>query len=243
MFLPGSKIMISHFKVLVALGIAALPLGGCQTAAQQELARLTALDREAGATYTACVNRVAENPSYGGILSRLPLPGSANQTPTMPQMTDQSRATREDVQTLVTWHAAWAPCSQARIEAFRSIDAGLAAALLTSRTEADDILVALANGQRTFGEASRELASLNARHRARAQDAYAVVNRRLEGQHAGEVQQRQAAAMMMAGAAQQYSLQQQMIAAQNRPQTVNVRVAPSTTNCYTAGGQLVCNTQ
>lgn len=220
-----------------------LPLAACQTGAQRELSRLTDMDREAGASYRSCVNSVAADPRYAGLMSRLPLPGAANQTPTMPQMTDEAKASREDVQSLVAWHADWGRCSQARIEAFGNIDAGLSSALQVSRAETDQILVSFANGQTSFGQTARELSALNARHRARAQEAYAAVNRRLESQHAGEVQHRQAAGMAMAAGMQQYSLQQQINAAQNRPQTVNVRVAPSTTNCYAAGGQLVCNTQ
>lgn len=228
----------------VATGLV-LPLAACQTGAQRELGRLQAIENEMAATYNACASAAASKPEYANIHRRLALPrgGASTPTPTLAQMQDTSRATAEDRSAFVAWHAELAACRTVFNANAARLSPQLAATAVQNQLELDQILVRVASSEITYGDASRELAAQYARGFARGQQAFASINSRLEAQHAGEVQQRQAAAAAMAVGMQQYSLQQQMIAAQNRPQTVNVNVAPSTTNCSIVGNQLVCNTR
>jgi hypothetical protein len=233
----GARVWLAVLAVGLMLSLAA-----CQTGAQRELGRLQAIENDMASTYNTCTRAAASRPEYANIHHRLSLPGTDG-TPTLAQMQDSTRATPEDRAAFVAWHAELAACRAPFNESAGRISPQLAAAVMQSQAELDQIIVRVASSEITYGDGSRELAALYPRARARNQQAFAAINSRLEGLHAGEVQQRQAAAGAMAFGIQQYSLQQQMIAAQNRPQTVNVRVAPSTTNCYVAGGQLICNTQ
>lgn len=211
-----------------ALAIVALaaPLAACQTGAQREMSQLRGVEREVANQYSTCSSAVAARPEYAGLVSKLSLPGTPDSGPSIAQMADTSRPSPEDQRTLMAWHRDWMSCQSARITGFSEIDPRAGVAFQENQAEMDQILVRLANGQATYGEASRELASYYPRARVRIQQSFAGVNGRLEAQHAGEVQRRQAAALSM----QQWSLQQQQIAAQRQiaamPRTVNVNVAP-----------------
>jgi hypothetical protein len=220
---------------ILTLGILALALGGCATAAEREVARMRDTTERASVVTDSCWSRARAQDGYSTLNSRLSL--RYNEPPTLAQRTDASKATPEDRRALSDLHRDWlAPCRKAMIDGAVAILPALQRTMSRYAEREDAIYAGLVEGRLTWGEANTQLVAIrhdmsNGMHEVASQAA-----QDLRRQHAHELERR-AEAMRALGQALSDFADQRIEAERQRQAST-----PRQTICQNVGGFLSCTT-
>lgn len=219
----------------LALGILLLALGGCATAAEQEMARMRDTSERAGAATDSCWSRARAQDGYAALSNRLTLKHGV--PPTLAQRTDGSKPTPEERQTLSDLHRDWlTPCRKAQIDGSVAILPALQRTMLRYAEREDAVYAALVQGRLTWGEANTQLAAIRVETTNAMYEVASQAAQDLSRQHAHEMERR-AAAMVALGNAMVEFANQRIEAERQRQQS-----QPRQTICQNVGGFLSCTT-
>jgi len=219
----------------LALGFLLLAMGGCATAAEQELTRMRDTSERAIAVTGGCWSQARAQDSYAALSSRLAL--KYDVPPTLAQRSDTSKPTAEDRQTLSDLHRDWlAPCRKAMIDGSVAILPTLHRPMLSYAEREDAVYAGLVQGRLTWGEANTQLTAIrlettNAMHELASQAA-----QELKRQHADEIERRREAVAAVGNALTEFA--NQRIEAERQRQAST----PRQTICQNVGGYLTCTT-
>ena len=219
-------------KVFLA-GLLVLGVAGCQTAPQQRWAGIETEANSGKVALDTCVNAVRDKPEYAKLFVHFPKASS----PSLTQLSDQSKITEADKVFYMAYQADLRPCRQARLESFSRMDQRLAAAYAANNADADKTRVALIQRKLSWGEAVGKLNEERLAGNTSMQAVRRNVADGLEAQHNAEVGRRAAIGAALSAAAQQMNENTQ------RQQLINAVNRPVRTNCNRIGDQVNCTTQ
>jgi hypothetical protein len=220
---------------ILALGILVLSLGGCATAAEQEMTRMRDTSERAIAVTGSCWSRARAQDSYTALSSRLALKYEV--PPTLAQRSDTGKPTAEDRQTLSDFHRDWlTPCRKAMIDGSVAILPALHRAMLRYAEREDAVYAGLVQGRLTWGEANTELVAVRLEMSNTMHELASQAAQDLRRQHAQELERR-AEAMRALGQALSDFADRRIEAERQRQQST-----PRQTICQNVGGFLSCTT-
>lgn len=227
---------------ILALGILVLTLGGCATAAEQEMTRMADTARRAVAVTNDCWSRVQAQDGYVALGSKLTL---KYVPPTAAQLADGGKPTPEERQTLSALYRDWvAPCRKAMIDGAVAALPAWHHALLRYAEREDTVLAALIQGRLTWGGANTQLAAIRLETNQATREIADRAGQDLRRQHAEEMEARGAALSALGDALVQFG-NQQMEAEQRRQWQRRLEQQysmPRQTMCQNVGGFLTCTT-
>lgn len=219
----------------LALGFLLLALGGCATAAEQELTRMRDTSERANVAAGSCWSQARAQDGYAALSNRLTL--KFDVPPTLTQRGDASKPTPEDRQMLSDLHRDWlTPCRKALIDGSVAILPALRRTMLRYAEREDAVYAALVQGRMTWGEANIQLTAIRLETTNAMDEIAGKAAQDLRRQHAHEVERR-AAAMRALGAALSEFADQRIEAERQRQQST-----PRQTICQNVGGYLSCTT-
>ena len=227
---------------ILALGVLMLAMGGCATAAEQEMTRMTDTAKRAGAVADDCWSRAQAQDGYAALGSKLTLKYGP---PTLAQLTDAGKPTPDERQTLSDLHRDWmTPCRKAMIDGAVAILPALHRTMLRYAEREDAVYAALIQGRLTWGDANSQLAAIRLETNQATREIADRVDQDLRRQHAEEMEARDAALSALGGALVQFG-NQQMAAERQRQwqrQWEQRQSMPRQTICQNVGGWLSCTT-
>jgi len=220
---------------ILALGILLLAMGGCATAAEQEMARMKDTSERAGSIVDSCWSRARAQDAYVALSNKLSLKYSV--PPTLAQRADTGKPTPEERQMLSDLHRDWlTPCRKAGIDGSVATLPAMHRTMMRYAEREDAVYAALVQGRMTWGDANTQLAAIRLET---TNASYEIVNQaaqNLRRQHADELERR-AEAMRALGQALSDFADQRIEAERQRQQST-----PRQTICQNVGGFLSCTT-
>jgi len=220
---------------ILALGILVLALGGCATAAEQEMGRMRDTSERAIAVTGSCWSRARAQDSYAALSNRLALKYEV--PPTLAQRSDTTKPTAEDRQALSDLHRDWlTPCRKAMIDGSVAILPALHRAMLRYAEREDAVYAALVQGRLTWGEANTQLVAIRLEMSHSMHEIASQAAQELRRQHADEIERRREAMMTLGKALSDFA-DQRIEAERQRQQST-----PRQTICQNVGGYLSCTT-
>jgi hypothetical protein len=226
----------------LALGVLMLAVGGCATAAEQEMTRMADTVKRAVAVADDCWSRAQAQDGYAALSSKLPL---KNGPPTAAQLADGGKPTPDERQTLSDLYRDWiTPCRKAMIDGAVATLPPLHRTMARYAEREDTVFAALIQGRLSWGGASSQLAAIRLEMNQATLEITDRVDRHLRRQHAEETEARDAALSALGGALVQFG-NQQMAAERQRQwqrQWEQRQSMPRQTICQNVGGWLSCTT-
>lgn len=220
---------------MLAVAALAIGLAGCETAAENEGARLSSVLTKATQDFQACLRRAQALPANQTLASRVDVVTPA--APGMAQRMDERRLAAEDVaNVLVVYQQGVEPCRKQVLMAVGTADPSLAAISAQTYTAADENLTRLLRREITIGQYSEAKDRIYRDNAVRWQQATSAIRSNLARSHEAEIAQRQRAAVAL----QQWTYQQQVLMQQQ--QVINAMNQPRYTNCQYVGAVLNCAT-
>ena len=183
-----------------------LVLTGCATAAQRQSKTMDNVVHQAGTGLHACVAEVYHNPDYEVIMPHVPLNMAS---PTMAQLADDTRPTKDDGQLLIKFHDDILPCRQAYLQKIQNVVPGIAQVMSEGWVETDKIMMKLVKRKITWGEATQQTQQVTLEVQKNIHQAGQQIDSALAASHQAELAQRQARQQAIANALQQWSAQMQ----------------------------------
>jgi hypothetical protein len=227
---------------ILALGILVLAMGGCATAAEQEMTRMTDTVKRAVAVADDCWSRAQAQDGYVALGSKLPLKYGP---PTAAQLADGGKPTPDERQILSDLYRDWiTPCRRAMIDGAVATLPPLHHTLLRYAEREHAVFAALIEGQLSWGAANSQLAAIRMETNQATLEIADRVDQHLRRQHAEETEARDAALSALGGALIQFG-SQQMEAERQRQwqrQWEQRQSMPRQTICQNVGGWLSCTT-
>ena len=227
---------------ILALGILVLAMGGCATAAEQEMTRMTDTVKRAVAVADDCWSRAQAQDGYVALGSKLPLKYGP---PTAAQLADGGKPTPDERQTLNDLYRDWiTPCRKTMIDGAVATLPPLHHILLRYAAREDTVFAALIQGQLSWGAANSQLAAIRIETNQATLEIVDRVDQHLRRQHAEEMEARDAALSAVGAALVQFG-HQQMEAERQRQwqrQWEQQQSIPRQTICQNVGGWLTCTT-
>jgi hypothetical protein len=207
--------ILSCITKVVATAFALLALAGCQTGAQQEATRMGESVKTGVSQMKACNQRAYDSDEWQALKDKLPpLEGA----PSMELQTNQAKPTPQESAILVQLHRNYiAECRRVAVEEASKAHPAFGVAVAQNNTQADLAYAKLVQRQMTWGEYAQASMARKTATLAALKDAEGKIMQQLNTAHAYEIQQRQA----MAAAVSEMMYQQQVIAALNKPVTLN----------------------
>jgi hypothetical protein len=219
----------------LALGFLLLALGGCATAAEQEIARMRDTSEHAGAATESCWSRARAQEGYAVLSNKLTL--RYNVPPTLAQRTDTTKPTPEDRQILSDLHRDWlTPCRRATIDGSVAILPALHRTMLQYAEREDAVYAALVQGRMAWGEANTQLVAIRLEMSHSMHEIASQAAQELRRQHAHEIERRREAMITLGNALTEFA-NQRIEAERQRQQS-----QPQQTICQNVGGYLSCTT-
>jgi hypothetical protein len=200
----------------IAAALAALALVGCmETAAQKEGTRISTSVQSGLDNIKACNERIYASDQYQALKDKMP--PNAGDVP-MSYLTNKTRVTPKEAALLVSLHEQYiAPCRHQAIDDAARAHPAYGAVMAQSMTQADVAYAKLIQGQSTWGEFAQASIERRAGYRTAMTDADAKIKQQLANAHAYEMHQRE----VLAASLRDMAFQEQVIAAMNRPVTVD----------------------
>ena len=220
---------------ILALGILVLALGGCATAAEQEMTRIKDTAGRAGAAADSCWSQARAQDGYVALSNRLAMRYSV--PPTLAQRSDTAKPTPEERQMLSNLHRDWlTPCRKAVIDgAIAMVSASHRPMRLYVERE-DAVYAGLVQGRLSWGDANTQLAAIRLDTDNAMYEVMGRAEQELRRQHAHEMERR-AEAMRALGQALSDFADQRIEAERQRQAST-----PRQTICQNLGGYLSCTT-
>jgi hypothetical protein len=220
---------------ILALGILVLALGGCATAAEQEMARMKDTSERAGAVTGSCWSRARAQDSYIALSNRLALKYSL--PPSLAQRSDTGKPTPEERQMLSDLHRDWlTPCRKAGIDGTVAMLPASYRTMMSYAEREDAVYAGLVQGRLTWGDANTQLAAIRQETDNVMYEVASKTAQDLRRQHAQEIERR-AEAMRALGQALSDFADQRIEAERQRQAST-----PRQTICQNVGGYLSCTT-
>ena len=227
---------------ILALGVLMLALGGCATAAEQEMTRMTDTAKRAVAVADDCWSRAHAQDGYVALGSKLALKYGP---PTAAQLADGSNPTPDERQILSELYRDWiTPCRKAMIDGAVATLPPLHRTLVRYAEREDTVFAALIQGRLSWGAANSQLAAIRLETNQATREIADRVDEHLRRQHAEETEARDAALSALGGALVQFG-NQQMAAERQRQwqrQWEQRQSMARQTICQNVGGWLSCTT-
>jgi hypothetical protein len=187
---------------------------GCITGAQKEGARIQRVAAEPTTLGLDCVQRVAENPEYDGIKTKLYF-GADNQPPSE-MLTDRSHPTKEQIKLLYNIRDDIQKCRKILLEGSAKTHPLILLTLVNSFVESDKLWVEATGGKLawgTFNQRRKDISTQAQANLAQADTQIALqVQSRNENQAQLDAEQRQRALAAM----EQWAHQQEVLANHQR---------------------------
>jgi hypothetical protein len=225
---------------ILALGILVLAMGGCATAAEQEMTRMTDTAKRAVAVADDCWSRAQAQDGYVALGSKLTLKYAP---PTAAQLADGGMPTPDERQTLSDLYRDWVtPCRKAMIDGAVAALPALHHTLVRYAERENAVYAALIQGRLTWGGANTQLVAIRLETNRATREIADRVSQDLRRQHAEEMEARDAALSALGGALVQFG-NQQMEAERQRQwqrQWEQQQSMPRQTICQNVGGFLSC---
>jgi len=190
----------------LALGILALALGGCATAAEQEMTRMKDTSERSIAASGSCWSRARARAQdgYAALSNKLTL--KYDVPPTLTQRSDTTRPTPEDRQILSDLHRDWlTPCRKAMIDGSVTILPALHRTMLRYAEREDAVYATLVQGRMTWGEANTQLAAIRLETTNAMHDTASQAAQELQRQHAHEIERRREAMVALGNAMAEFA--------------------------------------
>ena len=220
---------------ILALGVLVLALGGCATAAQQEVTRIKDVGERASAAADSCWSRARVQDGFVALSSRLALGDSV--PPTLAQRSDTGKPTPEERQMLSDLHRDWLrPCRKAVMDGAVAMVAASHRPMMRWAEREDAVYAGLVQGRLTWGDANTQLAAIRMETDNALYEVASKADQQLRREHADEMERR-AAAMRALGQALSDFADQRIEAERQRQAST-----PRQTICQNVGGFLSCTT-
>lgn len=220
---------------ILALGILMLAMGGCATAAEQEMARMKETSERASAITDNCWSRARAQDNYVALSNKLALQYSVQ--PSLTQRSDNGKPTPEERQMLSDLHRDWlAPCRKAANDGSVAMLPALHRTVMRYAEREDAVYAGLVQGRLTWGEANSQLAAIRLETTNGTFEVVSQAAQDLRRQHAAEIERR-AEAMSALGKALGELADQRIEAERRRQASI-----PRQTICQNVGGYLTCTT-
>ena len=220
---------------ILTLGILALALGGCATAAEQEMTRIKDTAGRAGAVVDNCWSRARAQDGYVALSNRLAFGYSVQ--PTLAQRSDTAKPTPEERRMLSDLHRDWlTPCRKAVIDGAIAMVSTSHRPMTRYADREDAVYAGLVQGRLTWGDANTQLAAIRLETDNAMYEVMSKANQELRRQHAHEMERRAAAMMALGQALSDFA--DQRIEAERQWQAST----PRQTICQNVGGFLSCTT-
>jgi len=228
------------FQILWICAIC-LMVVGCITGAQRQSARNQKVAPEPSTLGLDCVQRVAENPEYDGIKTKLYF-GADNQPPSE-MLTDRSHPTKEQIKLLYNIRDDIQKCRKILLEGSAKTRPLILLTLINSFVESDKLWLEATGGKLawgTFNQRRKDISTQAQANLAQADTQIASqVQSRNENQAQLDAEQRQRAVAAM----EQWAHQQEMLANHQRAIFVESEPHITTISCtyYGNGNTASCS--
>jgi hypothetical protein len=220
---------------ILALGILVLALGGCATAAEQEMTRIKDTAGRTGAVVSDCWSRVRGQDGYVALSNRLALRYGV--PPTLAQRSDTAKPTPEERQVLSDLHRDWlTPCRKAVVDGAIAMVSASHRPMMRYVEREDAIYAGLVQGRLTWGDANTQLAAIRLETDNAMYEVMGKAEQELRRLHAHEIERRREAMMALSKALSDFA--DQRIEAERQRQAST----PRQTICQNVGGFLSCTT-
>jgi hypothetical protein len=217
------------------LGILVLALGGCATAAEQEMTRIKDTAGRTGAVADGCWSQARAQDGYVALSHRLALRYSV--PPTLAQRSDTAKPTPEERQMLSDLHRDWlTPCRKAVIDGAVAMVSASYRPMMRYAEREDAVYAGLVQGRLTWGDANTQLAAIRLETDNAMYEVASKADQELRRQHAHEVERRREAMRALGQALSDFA--DQRIEAERQRQAST----PRQTICQNVGGFLSCTT-
>jgi type III secretory pathway component EscV len=230
----------SPFQIFCICAVC-LTVLGCITDGQKESARMQKVAAEPTTLRLDCVQRVAENPEYDGIKTKLYF-GADNQPP--PEMlTDKLHPTKEQVRLLYKVRDDIQRCRKILLEGSAKTHPLILLTLVSSFVESDKLWVEATGGKLAWGAFNQRRKDISTQAQANLAQAdtqiASQVQSRNENQSQLDTEQRQHAATAM----EQWARQQEALANHQRAIFSESETRITTINCryYGNGNTASCS--
>jgi hypothetical protein len=224
---------------ILALGILVVALGGCATAAEQEVTRIKDTSQRARAVTDSCWSRAWAQDGFVALSNRLAMKYSV--PPTLAQRSDAGKPTPEERQVLSDLHRDWLTrCRKAAIHGAVAMLAASHRPMMRYAEREDAIYAGLVQGRLTWGDANTQLAAIRSETDNAIYEVVSKADQDLRRQHAYEIGRRMEAIRALGEALTELGNQQ--IEAERRRQQQQQQSTPRQTICQNHGGYLSCTT-
>lgn len=226
---------------LVCICAICLTVLGCITGAQKESTRTQRAAPEPTSLGLDCVQRVAENPQYEGIKTKLYF-GADNQPP-LETLADKSHPTKEQIKLLYEIRDDVQRCRKILLEGPAKTHPVILLALVNSFTESDKLWAEAAGGKLAWGSFNQRRKDLSAQAEANVRQADTQIasqaQSRNENQSQPDSEQRQRATAGI----EQWAHQQQILANQQQAIFAGSQPRITTISCkyYGNGNMVTCS--
>jgi PBP1b-binding outer membrane lipoprotein LpoB len=211
-----------------------LVLGGCmETAAQRENARMQTESGNALATGKECLQSAFDKPDYSGIKQKSYF-SAVDQNWPLPMLNDPTLPSKEQIKQLYAIYADIQECRKIILDGAGKTHPTVLMAWVQNFSESDRLWAEFTRGKMEWGKFNEGRKSLAVEAQARLVQAATQINGQLQSEHQSELDQRQRAAAAFSQWAEQQqaiAVQQQAIAAANRPRTINCNYYGNTASC------------
>ena len=221
-----------YILVPVAIGAIVLSVAGCSTAAQREATRIQSVEAEYKASGDACIQSISNNPDYASIKLKTP-------TDTPPQfllqmLNDKTSPTKKEIALLYRVYSDIQECRKIYLDGAAKMHPLILTGLVEAYSANDKLWAQMTAGQLTWGQFNQGREDIYNQTREKQIQAVAQIGSQLQNQNQAELDQRQRAAaafQQWAYQQQQIAVQQQAIAAANRPRMINCSYFGNAAQC------------
>lgn len=191
-----------------------LVLAGCATHAQTQYNAIASTIKTTSMEMRTCMIANINDPRFAHIMVHLPSP-STNFQPSITQLADEGRPTKEEAKLLLELQKRVEPCKQSSVSKLTPMAPDIAMVFQEEVHQGNIIMLDLAKQKITWGEYNKRLQTVQDDAQKRFLIAVHGIENNLQAQNEAELARRQAAS----NALMQWSQQQQMINSMNRPRT------------------------
>jgi hypothetical protein len=214
---------------ILTLGILLLAMGGCATAAEQEMARMRDTAERAGTVTDSCWSRMQAQDGYADLSAKLAL--KIHVPPTSAQRTDASRPTAEERHALSALHRDWLTrCRTAMIDGLVAALPALQRSMIRFAEREDAVYAALVQGRLTWGDANTQLVAVRQETANAMREIASHVTQSLRQQHGQEMQHRAATMVALGEAMLEFASRMAEVERRRQRQII----------CQNVGGVLHC---
>jgi hypothetical protein len=226
--------MRSTFARAKQVGVvaAALLLAACATAAQRQYQAMGTNTQAVVGGFKACVSGLYSAPEAAPLRPHIALDVREI---TLAQLSDQSLATKEEIDAIFILHPRLQQCQKAELDGLMNATPSLVPILAAEYNKGEDNTLLLVQRKESWGEFSKRRRDVGMAGLGELQAEARRITGALEQSHEAEISRRQAAIQAAGQALAQWGQTQQIIASMNRGvncTTMAIRPGFSTTNCY-----------